>query len=728
MGTGDPNGNEAYEDLGIVPRAVETLFQRISSLKAQGIQDRFTVRVSYLEIYNEELRDLLVETDGRVPVQIREDPKGRIYWTGVQEVLVRSPEDVMNQLSQGSWRRQTGSTDMNAHSSRSHAIFSITLKQEKCSAAGGGALGLGLGRGLRGRNVTTGLSSPSTSSIPGTRSPSRIGVRAGAGSSMGHSASSGLIPPRPTSSLSRRSDEGTGEDGPGGFVADGISTTAKFHFVDLAGSERLKRTNAVGDRAKEGISINAGLSALGNVISALGDPTKRGSHIPYRDSKLTRLLQDSLGGSSATWMIACVSPAMPNLAETLNTLKYANRARNIRNRMVKNEEMSTDVTWLQAQVMKLREELKGARAGGRSGRSGAISPRLGRSGAISPRSGGGPPSDADTDESLGSTGGGSSSHIPVPTSPTLRSRSPIGGRSMSLTPATRNGVSGVRSPSASRPVSPTHSEPSLSQSNRADGTGSAMGQAVPPALLRKMRRTEEELARVNSSYRHLLAKYDETCTQLKEVRSSQGYLGDDLGLGGGEDGDVSAFQRDMEPIIEDYEKIVANLEDRCKSLEEALARSEEEARKARDEVKFSEAVQASNAGVIAGLKDRIVELESQVEVAVSRIDLALNGQGTTTGSSSGPSGLPGTSSQNKVLEALGISGNEEEGEVRDLRAQVSELERRLMREASLDSGVTFDPSSPSSSPSGGLPLSLPSSSTVSGEGKEKKVKETPVWI
>ncbi|KAI9225840.1 MAG: P-loop containing nucleoside triphosphate hydrolase protein, partial [Piptocephalis tieghemiana] len=255
MGTGDPNGNEAYEDLGIVPRAVETLFQRISSLKAQGIQDRFTVRVSYLEIYNEELRDLLVETDGRVPVQIREDPKGRIYWTGVQEVLVRSPEDVMNQLSQGSWRRQTGSTDMNAHSSRSHAIFSITLKQEKC-----------------------------------------------------------------------------------GFVADGISTTAKFHFVDLAGSERLKRTNAVGDRAKEGISINAGLSALGNVISALGDPTKRGSHIPYRDSKLTRLLQDSLGGSSATWMIACVSPAMPNLAETLNTLKYANRARNIRNRMVKNEE------------------------------------------------------------------------------------------------------------------------------------------------------------------------------------------------------------------------------------------------------------------------------------------------------------------------------------------------------------------------------------------------------
>ncbi|RKP04810.1 P-loop containing nucleoside triphosphate hydrolase protein, partial [Thamnocephalis sphaerospora] len=106
---------------------------------------------------------------------------------------------------------------------------------------------------------------------------------------------------------------------------------SKFHFVDLAGSERLKRTNAVGDRAREGISINAGLSALGNVISALGDNTKKAVHVPYRDSKLTRLLQDSLGGNSQTLMIACVSPAASNLTETLNTLKYANRARNIKN-------------------------------------------------------------------------------------------------------------------------------------------------------------------------------------------------------------------------------------------------------------------------------------------------------------------------------------------------------------------------------------------------------------
>lgn len=99
-----------------------------------------------------------------------------------------------------------------------------------------------------------------------------------------------------------------------------MTLNSKFHFVDLAGSERLKRTSAIGDRAKEGISINAGLHALGNVISALGDPSKKASHVPYRDSKLTRLLQDSLGGNALALMIACVSPSEVNLGETLVSL------------------------------------------------------------------------------------------------------------------------------------------------------------------------------------------------------------------------------------------------------------------------------------------------------------------------------------------------------------------------------------------------------------------------
>lgn len=113
---------------------------------------------------------------------------------------------------------------------------------------------------------------------------------------------------------------------------------AKFHFVDLAGSERLKKTGATGTTMKEGISINKGLLSLGNVISALTDESKRNSHVPYRDSKLTRILQDSLGGNSRTTMIACVSPALDNFDETLNTLKYAARARNIKNKPILNRD------------------------------------------------------------------------------------------------------------------------------------------------------------------------------------------------------------------------------------------------------------------------------------------------------------------------------------------------------------------------------------------------------
>jgi hypothetical protein len=113
----------------------------------------------------------------------------------------------------------------------------------------------------------------------------------------------------------------------------------KFHFVDLAGSERVKKSGAEGQQLREGIDINKGLLALGNVISALGDEQKRGKvHVPYRDSKLTRMLQDSLGGNSKTLFICCVSPAFSNLHESINALRYANRARNIQNKPVINRD------------------------------------------------------------------------------------------------------------------------------------------------------------------------------------------------------------------------------------------------------------------------------------------------------------------------------------------------------------------------------------------------------
>ncbi|EIE84868.1 hypothetical protein RO3G_09578 [Rhizopus delemar RA 99-880] len=321
MGTAQHDQQTNPEGVGIIPRSMSLLFESLQQKSSEqtpmnnglrGLRPvsqvmsnntyRYSVKVSFVEIYNEELIDLLnsAPPHEKPPVTIREDTKGHIYWTG-----------------QGTENRATGSTDMNEKSSRSHAIFSVTLKQEKF--------------------VPT---SRSTSPAPlKVQSPKQQRL-----SLMGRSANN------------NNNNSSSNDDG------DWVITASKFHFVDLAGSERLKRTAAEGDRRKEGININAGLLALGNVISALGDPSKKGTHVPYRDSKLTRLLQDSLGGNAMTLMIACVSPAESNLAETMNTLQYANRARNIKNKMEKNEMeewMTTDnLDFLRNTIAKLKNELK----------------------------------------------------------------------------------------------------------------------------------------------------------------------------------------------------------------------------------------------------------------------------------------------------------------------------------------------------------------------------------
>ena len=147
------------------------------------------------------------------------------------------------------------------------------------------------------------------------------------------------------------------EDAAAGTAEENI--TAKFHFVDLAGSERIKKTGATGKTLQEGIQINQGLLALGNVIAALTETKKAGRpFIPYRNSNLTRILQDSLGGNSRTTMIACVSPAESNYEETLSTIKYASRARNIKNKPVVNRDANSMlIEALRVQITSLQAEL-----------------------------------------------------------------------------------------------------------------------------------------------------------------------------------------------------------------------------------------------------------------------------------------------------------------------------------------------------------------------------------
>lgn len=200
---------------------------------------------------------------------------------------MESADEVISLLEMGNAARHTGTTQMNEHSSRSHAIFTISICQVE-------------------KNVEA---------------------------------------TEDGSCYSRR------------------HIVSKFHFVDLAGSERVTKTGNTGERFKESIQINSGLLALGNVISALGDPRRKSSHIPYRDAKITRLLKDSLGGSAKTVMIACVSPSSSDFDESLNSLKYANRARNIRNKPTLNFSPESDrMDEMEFEIKLLREALQSQQA------------------------------------------------------------------------------------------------------------------------------------------------------------------------------------------------------------------------------------------------------------------------------------------------------------------------------------------------------------------------------
>ena len=238
---------------------------------------------------------------------IREDAKGRILLTGLHQVTINSIEDLLGALNFGSSIRQTDSTAINAKSSRSHAVFSINLVQRK-------------------------------SKLEQT--------------------------PTAQKRMSMPLEAMTGNEG-------WITVDSKLHFVDLAGSERLKNTGASGDRAKEGISINAGLASLGKVISQLSS-RQAGSHVSYRDSKLTRLLQDSLGGNAITYMIACVTPAEFHLSETLNTISYAQRARAIQSKpriqsISDESDKQALIDRLRAEVSFLREQIRNTERGERIG-------------------------------------------------------------------------------------------------------------------------------------------------------------------------------------------------------------------------------------------------------------------------------------------------------------------------------------------------------------------------
>jgi kinesin family protein 3/17 len=258
---------------GIIPNS----FQHIFDYVAAGEHAQFLVRASYLEIYNEEIRDLLSK-DPKTNLELKENIDSGVYVKDLTSFVVKNALEIDHVMQAGKKNRSVGATLMNATSSRSHSIFTIVV--ECCETT------------ERGEHI-------------------RVG---------------------------------------------------KLNLVDLAGSERQDKTGATGDRLKEATRINLSLSALGNVISALVDG--KSSHIPYRDSKLTRLLQNSLGGNAKTVMCANCGPADYNYDETLSTLRYANRAKNIKNKPKINEDpKDAMLREYQEEIRRLKEQLEATSRG-----------------------------------------------------------------------------------------------------------------------------------------------------------------------------------------------------------------------------------------------------------------------------------------------------------------------------------------------------------------------------
>ncbi|KIM45780.1 hypothetical protein M413DRAFT_440818 [Hebeloma cylindrosporum] len=268
-------------DKGIIPLTCSELFERVRDKKANDPNLNFTVEVSYIEIYNEKVRDLL-NPKNTGNLRVREHPSLGPYVEDLSKLVVGSYEDMMTLMDEGNKARTVAATNMNETSSRSHAVFTLLLTM-------------------------------------------------------------------------KRRDESTNLD---------TEKVSRISLVDLAGSERANSTGATGQRLKEGANINKSLTTLGKVISALamasqndgkkGKKGKADDFVPYRDSVLTWLLKDSLGGNSKTAMIAAIAPA--DYEETLSTLRYADQAKKIKNKAVVNEDPNAKL------VRELKEELEVLRA------------------------------------------------------------------------------------------------------------------------------------------------------------------------------------------------------------------------------------------------------------------------------------------------------------------------------------------------------------------------------
>lgn len=300
---------------GIVPLAVRDVFDSIEKCPER----EFRVRVSYLEIYNENLLDLLAcspsemddDSQGSKTLRIQEDPERGIVVNGLKEERVQNVAQVQKVLEIGQNNRHVGATNMNARSSRSHVIFRLCIESK-----------LRKDSELDSSDKSGNAKKIDGMGVAGTKSGSKKG--------------------------------GAGEED----VANENVLVSVLNLVDLAGSERVAKTGAEGQRAKEGASINKSLLTLGVVINKLAEDGNKnggmgGGHVPYRDSKLTRILQPALGGNSKTAIVCAMTPCVSHVEETSSTLRFATRAKNVTNQAKRNEVATATAALIKKQAAEI---------------------------------------------------------------------------------------------------------------------------------------------------------------------------------------------------------------------------------------------------------------------------------------------------------------------------------------------------------------------------------------
>jgi len=576
---------------GIIPRIVGDIFSHIYNMD-ENLE--FHIKVCYYEIYMEKIRDLLDPTKNNLP--IHEDKNKVPYVKGITERFVACPEEVMDVIAEGKNNRHIAVTNMNEHSSRSHSIFQIHVKQEN--------------------DVTQ------------------------------------------------------------------KKLSGKLYLVDLAGSEKVSKTGAVGETLDEAKNINKSLSCLGNVIASLTESNK--SHIPYRDSKLTRILQESLGGNSRTTMVICVSPASFNESETRSTLLFGQRTKTIKNMVIVNEELTAE-EWkrryekerdknirLRHTLSTMAAELLRWRQGEKVTGEEQQQPIADLTMMANLSTQAPPPSTATT-----GTGGQAATSLGTGVSPSQSLMSMFSGSNLNLAAAGSGGSAAGGQMASDRRVS---------SSGTGGGSGGGASDEELAKLYAQMDEKDEEIATQSQLLEKVKDQMQDQERALSSSRNENEKLQSEIGRLQRE---LSDTKEEVRGVLSALEEVAGSIEQKNKELEDKQHEFEREATLNREKQKQVKKYEHE----LSGMKDELASTKARVEEMITALVKDLNAScqiigGGTAGGHTSTGGSEFQASSSSCSSSPGAAGKMEEdftvarlcvsklkSEIKNLTSQNSSLDQ-----------------------------------------------------